>query len=199
MPPQRAARYGARQDAVRRQRRAGDAETDASARTGQEDGVSETSVVTEFRWIEAGDGLPVLCLHGLFGASEHWEPTGRGHRAPLPSDGADPAHLRDSAGRSLGDGPPGPRRGVHGRRASAPGDRGRQLAGRPRRARPRAPRAGARAGARALRVVGSLRAELHPGRAAPPDDGIRAREDDRRSSTIRPWSRPSGWRRSVAA
>jgi pimeloyl-ACP methyl ester carboxylesterase len=33
----------------------------------------ETSVVTEFRWIEAGGGLPVLCLHGLFGASDHWE------------------------------------------------------------------------------------------------------------------------------
>jgi pimeloyl-ACP methyl ester carboxylesterase len=29
--------------------------------------------VTEFRWIEAGGGLPVLCLHGLFGASDHWE------------------------------------------------------------------------------------------------------------------------------
>ena len=35
--------------------------------------MSETSVVTEFRWIEAGGGLPVLCLHGLFGASDHWE------------------------------------------------------------------------------------------------------------------------------
>jgi pimeloyl-ACP methyl ester carboxylesterase len=34
--------------------------------------VNETSVVTEFRWIEAGAGLPVLCLHGLFGTSEHW-------------------------------------------------------------------------------------------------------------------------------
>lgn len=36
--------------------------------------VSETSAVTEFRWTEAGAGFPVLCLHGLFGASEHWEP-----------------------------------------------------------------------------------------------------------------------------
>jgi hypothetical protein len=35
--------------------------------------VNETSVVTEFRRIEAGGGLPVLCLHGLFGASDHWE------------------------------------------------------------------------------------------------------------------------------
>ncbi len=35
--------------------------------------MSETSIVTEFRWIEAGNGLPVLCLHGLFGASDHWE------------------------------------------------------------------------------------------------------------------------------
>ena len=35
--------------------------------------MNETSVVTEFRWIEAGGGLPVLCLHGLFGASDHWE------------------------------------------------------------------------------------------------------------------------------
>jgi pimeloyl-ACP methyl ester carboxylesterase len=26
----------------------------------------------EFRWTEAGTGLPVLCLHGLFGTSEHW-------------------------------------------------------------------------------------------------------------------------------
>ena len=33
----------------------------------------EITVVTEFRWIEAGAGIPVLCLHGLFGASEHWE------------------------------------------------------------------------------------------------------------------------------
>jgi pimeloyl-ACP methyl ester carboxylesterase len=31
--------------------------------------------VAEFRWIEAGAGLPVLCLHGLFGTSEHWEQT----------------------------------------------------------------------------------------------------------------------------
>jgi 2-hydroxy-6-oxonona-2,4-dienedioate hydrolase len=37
--------------------------------------VSETSVVAEFRWIEAGRGLPVLCLHGLFGASEHFAAT----------------------------------------------------------------------------------------------------------------------------
>ena len=37
--------------------------------------MSETSIVTEFRWIEAGAGIPVLCLHGLFGASEHWETT----------------------------------------------------------------------------------------------------------------------------
>jgi len=35
--------------------------------------VREITVVTEFRWIEAGAGIPVLCLHGLFGASEHWE------------------------------------------------------------------------------------------------------------------------------
>ncbi len=35
--------------------------------------MSEATVVTEFRWIEAGDGIPVLCLHGLFGASDHWE------------------------------------------------------------------------------------------------------------------------------
>jgi hypothetical protein len=35
--------------------------------------VNEASVVTEFRWIEAGGSLPVLCLHGLFGASDHWE------------------------------------------------------------------------------------------------------------------------------
>ena len=37
--------------------------------------MSETSVVTEFRWIEAGAGIPVLCLHGLFGTSGHWETT----------------------------------------------------------------------------------------------------------------------------
>jgi pimeloyl-ACP methyl ester carboxylesterase len=37
--------------------------------------VSQDSVVAEFRWIEAGAGLPVLCLHGLFGASEHWDTT----------------------------------------------------------------------------------------------------------------------------
>jgi pimeloyl-ACP methyl ester carboxylesterase len=35
--------------------------------------VSELSAVAEFRWNEAGTGLPVLCLHGLFGTSEHWE------------------------------------------------------------------------------------------------------------------------------
>jgi pimeloyl-ACP methyl ester carboxylesterase len=34
---------------------------------------SEATVVAEFRWIEAGEGLPVLCLHGLFGTSDHWE------------------------------------------------------------------------------------------------------------------------------
>jgi pimeloyl-ACP methyl ester carboxylesterase len=50
-----------------------DAETTRRPPRGQEDGVNETSVVTEFRWIEAGGGLPVLCLHGLFGASDHWE------------------------------------------------------------------------------------------------------------------------------
>jgi pimeloyl-ACP methyl ester carboxylesterase len=37
--------------------------------------VSATSVVTEFRWIEAGAGLPVLCLHGLIGTSEDWATT----------------------------------------------------------------------------------------------------------------------------
>lgn len=37
--------------------------------------MSETSVVAKFRWIEAGAGLPVLCLHGLFGTSEHWNTT----------------------------------------------------------------------------------------------------------------------------
>ena len=37
--------------------------------------MSETSVVAEFRWIEAGRGLPVLCLHGLFGTSEHFAAT----------------------------------------------------------------------------------------------------------------------------
>jgi pimeloyl-ACP methyl ester carboxylesterase len=31
--------------------------------------------VAEFRWIEAGAGLPVLCLQGFFGTSEHWETT----------------------------------------------------------------------------------------------------------------------------
>jgi pimeloyl-ACP methyl ester carboxylesterase len=39
----------------------------------KEGSVGETSVVREFRWVEAGAGLPVLCLHGLFGTSEHWE------------------------------------------------------------------------------------------------------------------------------
>ncbi len=37
--------------------------------------MSEASAVAEFRWTEAGAGLPVLCLHGLFGTSEHWETT----------------------------------------------------------------------------------------------------------------------------
>ena len=37
--------------------------------------MSETNVMSEFRWIEAGVGVPVLCLHGLFGASDHWERT----------------------------------------------------------------------------------------------------------------------------
>ena len=37
--------------------------------------MNDASVVAEFRWIEAGAGLPVLCLHGLFGASDHWETT----------------------------------------------------------------------------------------------------------------------------
>ena len=37
--------------------------------------MNEASVVAEFRWIEAGAGIPVLCLHGLFGTSEHWETT----------------------------------------------------------------------------------------------------------------------------
>jgi len=37
--------------------------------------VSEAIAVAEFRWIEAGAGTPVLCLHGLFGTSEHWETT----------------------------------------------------------------------------------------------------------------------------
>ena len=35
--------------------------------------MNEASVMTEFRWIEAGGGLPVLCLQGLFGASDQWE------------------------------------------------------------------------------------------------------------------------------
>jgi pimeloyl-ACP methyl ester carboxylesterase len=37
--------------------------------------VNETNGVAEFRWIEAGSGIPVLCLHGLFGTSEHWAAT----------------------------------------------------------------------------------------------------------------------------
>lgn len=35
--------------------------------------MSDTSAVEEFRWTEAGAGVPVLCLHGLFGATEHWD------------------------------------------------------------------------------------------------------------------------------
>jgi hypothetical protein len=50
-----------------------DAEAARRPPRGQEDGVNEASVVTEFRWIEAGGGLAVLRLHGLFGASDHWE------------------------------------------------------------------------------------------------------------------------------
>ena len=54
---------------------AADAKPTREPERGQEDAVSETSVVAEFRWIEAGRGLPVLCLHGLFGTSEHFEAT----------------------------------------------------------------------------------------------------------------------------
>jgi len=37
--------------------------------------VSDTSLVTEFTWTEAGRGTPVLLLHGLLGTTEHWEAT----------------------------------------------------------------------------------------------------------------------------
>ena len=37
--------------------------------------MNEANVVAEFRWVEAGEGIPVLCLHGLFGTTEHWENT----------------------------------------------------------------------------------------------------------------------------
>ena len=37
-----------------------DAETTRRPARGQEDGVNETSVVTEFRWIEAGGGLEAV-------------------------------------------------------------------------------------------------------------------------------------------
>jgi pimeloyl-ACP methyl ester carboxylesterase len=37
--------------------------------------VSEMSAMAEFRWTEAGAGLPVLCLHGLFGTNADWETT----------------------------------------------------------------------------------------------------------------------------
>ncbi len=28
----------------------------------------------EFRWLEQGEGEPVLLLHGLMGQMRHWEP-----------------------------------------------------------------------------------------------------------------------------
>ncbi|HEY7543173.1 MAG TPA: alpha/beta hydrolase, partial [Methylomirabilota bacterium] len=30
---------------------------------------------TRFRWLERGDGEPVLLLHGLMGEMDHWEST----------------------------------------------------------------------------------------------------------------------------
>jgi pimeloyl-ACP methyl ester carboxylesterase len=64
------------------------------------------SVVAEYRWIETGEGPPVVFLHGLFGTNEHWEPTlhalGSTHRAlalalpifELPPDDLSVAGLR---------------------------------------------------------------------------------------------------------
>ena len=33
------------------------------------------TVSPEFRWLERGDGEPVVFLHGLMGHMDHWEPT----------------------------------------------------------------------------------------------------------------------------
>ena len=33
------------------------------------------STPTRFRWLERGDGEPVVMLHGLLGEMDHWEPT----------------------------------------------------------------------------------------------------------------------------
>ena len=34
-----------------------------------------TSTPTRFRWLERGDGEPVVMLHGLMGEMDHWEST----------------------------------------------------------------------------------------------------------------------------
>jgi pimeloyl-ACP methyl ester carboxylesterase len=82
--------------------------------------VNHTSVEAEFRWVEAGDGPPVLMLHGLFGASAHWEPVidalASGYRAialtlpifELPPDDVSVGRLRAHVAAFLDDERVGP-------------------------------------------------------------------------------------------
>ena len=140
--------------------------------------MNETSVVTEFRWIEAGDGLPVLCLHGLFGASDHWErlveaisPRCRAMALTLPIFETPPDDLSVTGLRAYVEA------FMDAERVPPAIVVGNSLGGHvaldlalhaPERVR----------GPRALRIVRALRAELHARRAAPPLGGLRAREDD---------------------
>ena len=51
-----------------------------------------------FRWLERGEGEPVVRLHGLMGEMDHWEAILEALRDVLPPDGPDAPAARSAAG-----------------------------------------------------------------------------------------------------
>ena len=148
------------------------------------------TICSEFRWLERGDSEPVVFLHGLMGRMDHWEETldalesvCRPIALSLPILEVDlPEASIEEVGRYVVrflDALDLPRAVIGGNSlgghvalemALSHGDRV--------------------CGAHPRRLVGALRAELHPRRAAPSQRDLRAGEDGR--DLLRPLSRDSG-------
>ena len=135
-----------------------------------------------FRWLERGEGEPVVLLHGLMGEMDHWESTLEA-LAPRYRAGARDADPRCGARRGVHRRTGPPRRRLPGRARDPAGRDRRQLARRPPGARAGAPRPGRASGLILTGSLGPLRARLHPRRAPPRRPRNSCARRWRRSST----------------
>ena len=132
--------------------------------------------ILDFGGSSGARATTVVLLHGLMGEMDHWE-------SALETLGAfcRPIALElplfDAGLVDVGAGPGRLRAALHGGARAPAIDHRRQFARRPRRARARAGPARMGRGADPHRLVGTLRADLHPQGAAPADRRVRAGED----------------------